>query len=446
MTYLMSFKWLKDYMPRSLYGRAALILILPVITVQLAVSVVFTQRHFEGVTEQMTRSIALDLQFLLDGVNEAPDLAAALLVTQQVAEPLELTTVLPATDVPSQSSKRWRDLTGGTVDRLLRENLDDLGPVVLPNSARAELWFDTAHGPMMVSFGRGQVSASNPHQLLVWMVVLGVFMTCISYVYLRNQLRPITRLAKAATEYGRGHVMTYYPSGANEVRAAGTAFLDMRSRIERQTQTRTMMLSGVSHDLRTPLTRLRLGLGMLDGEDVEPLIRDVDDMQGLLDAFLDFARGDVEGDAEPSDPIALAHQVLADAARMGQTVSAGVIDDASEGDCTIAMRPIAMRRAVENLIGNALRYGAEVRFSVFVTPKAVVFCVEDDGPGIPADQREDAMRPFTRLDPARNQDRGTGVGLGLAIVEDIARAHGGVLRLGESKDLGGLKAEIVLGR
>ena len=185
---------------------------------------------------------------------------------------------------------------------------------------------------------------------------------------------------------------------------------------------------------------------MLDGEDVEPLIRDVDDMQGLLDAFLDFARGDVEGDAEPSDPIALAHQVLADAARMGQAVSAGVIDDASEGDCTIAMRPMAMRRAVENLIGNALRYGAEVRFSVFVTPKAVVFCVEDDGPGIPADQREDAMRPFTRLDPARNQDRGTGVGLGLAIVEDIARAHGGVLRLGESEDLGGLKAEIVLGR
>ncbi|MCF2872680.1 ATP-binding protein [Octadecabacter sp. G9-8] len=446
MAYLMSFKWLKDYMPRSLYGRAALILILPVITVQLAVSIVFIQRHFEGVTEQMTRSIALELQFLIDEVNDAPDLTAALAVVAQVAEPLELATVLPAADVPNESSKRWLDLTGGTVDRMLRANLAQLGPVVLPNNRRAELWFETDHGPMMVSFSRGRVSASNPHQLLVWMVVLGVFMTCISYIYLRNQLRPITRLAKAATEYGRGRVVTYYPSGANEVRAAGTAFLDMRNRIERQTQTRTMMLSGVSHDLRTPLTRLRLGLGMLDGDDVEPLVRDVDDMQGLLDAFLDFARGDAEGEAEPSDPIALAEQILADAARMGQAVHAGTLDRGADEDVRIAMRPMAMRRAVENLIGNALRYGAEARFSVFVTPKAVVFCVEDDGPGIPADQREDAVRPFTRLDPARNQDRGTGVGLGLAIVEDIARAHGGVLRLGDSADLGGLKAEVVLGR
>lgn len=446
MAYLMSFKWLKDYMPRSLYGRAALILILPVITVQLAVSIVFIQRHFEGVTEQMTRSIALNLQFLLDGVNAAPDLATALAVVERVAPPLELVTVLPAMDVPNESSKRWLDLTGGTVDRLLRANLEDLGPVVLPNNHRAELWFETVHGPMMVTFGRARVSASNPHQLLVWMVVLGVFMTFISYIYLRNQLRPIKRLANAATEYGRGRVVPYHPSGANEVRAAGTAFLDMRNRIERQTQTRTMMLSGVSHDLRTPLTRLRLGLGMLDDEDVEPLVRDVDDMQGLLDAFLDFARGDAEGEAEPGDPIALAEQILADAARMGQAVHAGTLDRGADGPVQISMRPMAIRRAVENLIGNALRYGAEARFSVFVTPKAVVFCVEDDGPGIPPDQREDAVRPFTRLDPARNQDRGTGVGLGLAIVEDIARAHGGVLRLGESDDLGGLKAEIVLGR
>jgi len=317
--------------------------------------------------------------------------------------------------------------------------------VVLPNNRRVELWFDTDHGPMMVTFARLRVSASNPHQLLVWMVVLGVFMTLIAYIYLRNQLRPIKRLARAATEYGRGRVVTYHPSGANEVRAAGTAFLDMRSRIERQTQTRTMMLSGVSHDLRTPLTRLRLGLGLLDGDDVEPLVRDVDDMQGLLDAFLDFARGDAEGDAEPSDPIALADQILADAGRMGQAVHAGTMDR-HDPPTLISMRPMAMRRAVENLIGNALRYGAEARFSVYVSPKAVVFCVEDDGPGIPADQREDAVRPFTRLDPARNQDRGTGVGLGLAIVEDIARAHGGVLRLGQSDDLGGLKAEVVLGR
>lgn len=438
----MSFKWLKHYMPRSLYGRAALILILPVITLQLGISVIFIQRHFERVTQQMTASIVLDLQFLLDHVNDAPDLDAAQGFADSVAGPLALSMMLPADAVPTQSDRAWYDFSGRVVERTLQDRIADLGPVVLRGQSSVELWFDTVHGPMMVEFRRGRVSASNPHQLLVWMVVLGAFMTVIAYIYLRNQLRPIKRLAAASAEYGRGNVVTYHPSGANEVRAAGTAFLDMRNRIERQTQTRTMMLSGVSHDLRTPLTRLRLGLGLLDGDDVEPLVRDVDDMQHLLDAFLDFARGDAEGEAELTDPIALARLVLDDAARMGQAVHAGDL----EGNAEVPLRPLAIRRAVENLIGNALRYGAEARLSVIVTPKAVVFCVEDDGPGIPADQRDDAMRPFTRLDPARNQDLGSGVGLGLAIVEDIARAHGGVLRLGESEDLGGLKAEIVLGR
>ncbi len=442
MAYRMSFNWLKEYMPRSLYGRAALILILPIITLQLGISIVFIQRHFERVTEQMTASVVLDLDFLLDGINAAADLAETGAVENAIADPLELSMTLPARGVPAASQRRWYDFSGRVVERTLRASLDGLGPVILPDDRQVELWFETVHGPMLVEFQRRRVSASNPHQLLVWMVVLSVFMTVIAYIYLRNQLRPIKRLAAASAEYGRGRVVPYHPAGANEVRAAGHAFLDMRNRIERQTQTRTMMLSGVSHDLRTPLTRLRLGLGMLDDADVEPLIHDVDDMQHLLDAFLDFSRGDAEGEAEIVDPIALAHLILSDAARMGQSVTAGEMT--GEGD--VALRPMAIRRALENLIGNGLRYGAEARLSVTITPKAVVFSVEDDGPGIPAEQRENAVRPFTRLDPARNQDLGSGVGLGLAIVEDIARAHGGALRLGESEELGGLKAEIVLGR
>lgn len=430
-------------MPRSLYGRAALILILPVITLQLAISVVFIQDHFEDVTEQMTGSIVLDLQFLLDGVNDAPDLDAAGVVLNDVAVPLQLRAQLQAEGMPETGARRWYDFSGRVVERTLHEEIDALGPVVLPDDRLVQLWFETRHGPMSVEFQRHRVSASNPHQLLVWMVVLGVFMTVIAYIYLRNQLRPIKRLAAAATEYGRGRVVAYYPSGANEVRAAGTAFLDMRNRIERQTQTRTMMLSGVSHDLRTPLTRLRLGLGLLDGEDVEPLERDVQDMEHLVDAFLNFARVDAEDKPVPTDPVALAGKVLEDAHRMGQAVRAGQM---SPVGTEIAVRPMAIRRAIENLIGNGLRYGGEAILSVHVTPKAVLFCIEDDGPGIPADQREDAVKPFTRLDPARNQDRGSGVGLGLAIVEDIARSHGGTLRLGESEALGGLKAEIVLGR
>ncbi|MCF2903667.1 ATP-binding protein [Octadecabacter sp. CECT 8868] len=438
----MSFKWLKRYLPRSLYGRAALILILPVITLQLGISVGFIQRHFERVTTQMTESIVLDLRYLLETVNAAGTLEDAQTAGASIADPLELTMVLPATDWPDQGMRDWYDLTGRVVERTLQENLTGLGPVVLPDGRIVQLWLDTSHGDMMVEFERVRVSATNPHQLLVWMVALGAFMTLIAFIYLRNQLRPITRLAAAATDYGRGRIVPYNPSGANEVRAAGHAFLDMRNRIERQTQTRTMMLSGVSHDLRTPLTRLRLGLGLLDGDEVEPLVRDVDDMEHLLNGFLDFARGDAEDGTEPTDPIALAELILSDAKRMGQAVYAGEMS----GEATVDVRPMALRRAVENLIGNALRYGAEARLSVSLTPRALVICVEDDGPGIPPEQREDAVRPFTRLDPARNQDRGSGVGLGLAIVEDIARAHGGALRLGESDDLGGLKAEIVLAR
>lgn len=439
----MSFNWLKQYMPRSLYGRAALILILPIITLQLGISVIFIQRHFERVTQQMTGSIALELRFLIDQVNEAPDLPAAQTVEAELATPLALGMTLPALTPPMQDGRLWYDLSGGVVKRALFARLDGLEAVVLRGGSRVEVWVETRHGLMSVDFARGRVSASNPHQLLVWMVVLGAFMTLIAYIYLRNQLRPIKRLAAASTEYGRGRVVPYHPSGAIEVRAAGHAFLDMRNRIERQTQTRTMMLSGVSHDLRTPLTRLRLGLGLLDEDDVAPLVRDVDDMQHLVDGFLDFARGDAAGDVETIDPIELARQILEDARRMGQAVHAGEMSGQAED---VSMRPLAIRRALENLIGNALRYGDTARLSVAVTPKAVVFCVEDNGPGIPAEQREDAVRPFTRLDPARNQDRGSGVGLGLAIVEDIARGHGGVLRLGDSDDLGGLKAEIVLGR
>jgi len=438
----MSFAWLKRYMPRSLYGRAALILLLPVISVQLAVSVVFIQRHFEGVTEQMTNTMVLDLQYLLDAVNEADTLEVAQIAAMDIAGPLQFSMNLSSDQEPIEDTRFWYDLTAAVVIETLQQGLPDIGPISLEGNRMVHVWFPTRHGPLEVRFQRLRVSASNPHQLLVWMVFFGACMSLISYSFLRNQLRPIKRLAAASAEYGRGRIVPYHPSGANEVRSAGHAFLDMRNRIERQTQTRTMMLSGVSHDLRTPLTRLRLGLGLLDGEDIDPLVRDVDDMQHLLDAFLDFARGDAEGEPETVDPIALARTILGDAGRLNQAVVAGEM----VGDGEVALRPMAIRRAVENLIGNALRYGAEARLSVSLSARAVIFCVEDDGPGIPEDQREDAVRPFSRLDPARNQDRGSGVGLGLAIVEDIARVHGGTLRLGDSADLGGLRAEIVLAR
>jgi two-component system osmolarity sensor histidine kinase EnvZ len=217
----------------------------------------------------------------------------------------------------------------------------------------------------------------------------------------------------------------------------------MRARIERQIEQRTMMLSGISHDLRTPLTRLRLAVSMLDDEDREPLERDIDDMQRLIDAFLDFARGNADSaQPEPTDIPDFVQQVVADCARSGVPVK--LVEATGTGQAML--RQMAIRRAVENLINNAERYGSRCEVSVALTDKSLRIRIEDDGPGIATDQRDVALRPFVRLDPARNQDKGSGVGLGLAIAADIARAHGGVLRLGESESMGGLRADIVIGR
>lgn len=425
----MIFKWLKQYVPRGLYGRAALILILPVVTLQLVVSVVFIQRHFEGVTEQLSHEMA--------------QVANIALETPEIAERLrfELTEVSPE-EIPADHIRRWYDFTGIVVIRQLTQDIAGLRQVAMPNDDDLLLYIERDGTLLRMTTHRERVSASNPHQLLVNMVFFGILMTLIAFVYLRNQLRPITRLAHAAESFGRGRSVTYKPSGALEVRAAGRAFLNMRARIERHIEQRTMMLSGVSHDLRTPITRLRLGLSLLDREDREPLERDVEEMQRLIDAFLDFARGDSQdGDAEPTDPFDLVNAIVDDAKRGGQAVCLVK----SDGQGQIPLRPKALRRALENLIGNAVRYGTNCQVSVALTDRSLRITVEDDGPGIPTDARDRALRPFVRLDPARNQDRGSGVGLGLAISADIAKAHGGVLRLGESADLGGLKAEIIIG-
>ncbi|MBB5721445.1 two-component system osmolarity sensor histidine kinase EnvZ [Loktanella ponticola] len=439
----MFLRWIKNAMPRGIYGRAALILVLPVVTLQLLVSVVFIQRHFDGVTQSMTSAMAIELRYLQSEVNAADDLDAADVALDRVNTGLELTTTLPASPMFSEDVKPFWDLTGRKVITNLRENVPDVLQISLAERRVVQLWLGTNKGPLEVSFRRNRVSASNPHQLLVIMMVMGAVMTTISYFFLRNQLRPIKRMAAAASDYGRGRMTPFNPTGAIEVRAAGMAFLDMRNRIERQTQSRTLMLSGVSHDLRSPLTRMRLGLSMLDGEDVDPLIKDVDEMQHLLDGFLDFARSDAEDVLEPTDPVALLDALLEDAARSNLAVTC---DNTTPLGTIVAMRPRAIRRALDNLVGNALRYGQRAHISLSITDRSIRFTVEDDGPGIPAEQRDEATRPFVRLDPARNQDRGSGVGLGLSIVSDIARTHGGMLRLGESDDLGGLKADLVLAR
>ena len=427
----MIFKWLKHYMPRSLYGRAALILMLPVVVLQLVVTVVFMQRHFEGVTMQMSTTVAREVELVLSGVPETTldvlDIKLSNVSRDTLAEP---------------NTRLWYDFSGVIITRNLTKILPQIKVIDFYNDDFVRLVADVDGQAKEIVFDRGRISAAKPHQLFVNMMFYGFLFTLIALIYLRNQLRPIKRLATAAEAFGRGRNMPFSPTGATEVRSAGTAFVDMRNRIERQIETRTLMLSGVSHDLRTPLTRMRLALAMLDDDEREPLEQDVDEMQGMIDVFLEFSKG---GQATEPEAVAVhtwIEQVVADCARAEREVS--LVH--SEGEGTVMLRLGGMRRALDNLIGNAVRYGSRAEVSMVLTDKFLRLRVEDDGPGIPENRRAEAQRPFTRLDPSRNQDKGGSVGLGLAIATDIARAHGGVLRLGESERLGGLRADIVIAR
>lgn len=441
----------RTLVPRGLYARAALILFLPVVVVTMVVSVMFLQRHFDGVTRQMTSSMAHELALVVRLVREADTPDDARRAGLAVAAPLDLRLELPVEPLP-EDLRRFYDFSGRIVIEVLRETLPQILSIDLASDdKRVSVALQGEAGPFGISFDRRRVSASNPHQLLVLMVVTSLLMTGIATIFLRNQLRPIRRLALAAEEYGKGRMVPYRPSGAVEVRSAGTAFLDMRNRLERQNEQRKLMMSGISHDLRTPLTRLRLSLSMIspemppDAEEIAAMEADIAEMSRMVDGFLDYAREEAqEHQAEPLVAADFLETIVADGQRAGQEVQ--LVRFEGDADGKAMFRPDMLRRALENLIGNAVRYGSRAELDASLGPRSLRIGVEDDGPGIPEDSVEMAMRPFTRLDPARRRSSAQGAGLGLAIAADVARAHGGQLRLGRGPRLGGLRAEIVIPR
>ncbi|HEU0222836.1 MAG TPA: ATP-binding protein [Paracoccaceae bacterium] len=444
----MNFRWLKRYLPRSLFSRALLILVIPIIALQAVVTFIFIQRHFEGVTEQMANAVALEILYAVETVETAESHEEAVSRLDTLAVPLGLFLSLEeGRRTTDRSERRFYDVSGGALAETFRRRIPRPMAIDLVSDDKvAFVRVQTERGELTAEIPRRRMIASNPHLLLVWMLVTSGVLTAIAILFLRNQVKPIHELAFAAEEFGKGRSARFRPAGAEEVRRAGAAFLAMRARIERHVEQRTRMLSGVSHDLRTPLTRMKLAIAMTEpSPEREELARDVDDMEHMLEGFLAFARGEGPEDSEAADPIELAEEIGANVRRTGRTISVASTTD-TPGNGHVTMRRVAVKRAVQNLVDNALAHGDEVALSVRLLPKSVEFAVEDDGPGIPETEREAALRPFVRLDEARNQDRGGGVGLGLSIALDIARGHGGGLELGRSERLGGLRASLRLPR
>ena len=423
-------------MPKRLYYRAALILVFPVVFLQLIVSIVFIQRHFEGVTVQMTRTVAAELDLITEVIERDGAVAA-----QQIARSLGMSMSIVSQETNFLERRRVYDLTGLVVRRELL-SLPEILNVDLPDNRKVNARIKSGQEYFDLQFSRRRVSASNPHQLIVYLLVFGAFFTVIAFFYLRNQLRPITRLADAAEAFGLGENVPYDPSGALEVRAAGQAFLDMRERIQRHLKQRTMILSGVSHDLRTPLTRLKLGLSFLPEEQREPLEKDVEDMNLLLNEFLDFAKQDNETDLPTEDinPNVLVNELIENSRRTGiQIESIGDI-----GNNLFKLKPFPIKRALENLINNADRYGKKILIEKKIENNFLILSVHDDGPGIDEAQYDEVLQPFTRLDPSRNQNKGSGVGLGLPIAKEIVEGQGGRLKLSKSNILSGLNAALII--
>jgi two-component system osmolarity sensor histidine kinase EnvZ len=443
----MSFEWLKKYMPRGLYGRALLILLVPIIALQLVVSILFVQRHFEGVTRQMVDNVSLEISHIIELVESAPDINSAEASFSLIADPLNIGTNFtgPATFLVDDRVRL--DLAGKTVVERIRASVSGVIAVDLATDQKLlQLIVSTRHGNLKFVLPRERVSASNPHQLLVFMIFTSVVMTLIAFMFLRNQLRPIRRLSRAAEAFGRGQSTFYKPSGAREVRSAGQAFLDMRARIERQIEQRTMMLSGVSHDLRTPITRLKLEVELLPQDnDSAAMLRDLSEMEHMLDEFLAFAKGDHAENAALSQSWHIASKCVEDAMRAQPQAEISLSPAQHPADWSdVLIKPMGFSRALGNLISNAVSFSSVVEVSVSQSTEDLTFRVEDNGPGIPPGQRETALKAFTRLDVARNQDRVGGVGLGLAIAADVARVHGGKLELTESSRFGGLCATITV--
>jgi two-component system, OmpR family, osmolarity sensor histidine kinase EnvZ len=433
---------LRRFLPRGLFWRSLIIIVAPIVLLQAIIAYVFFERDLDTTTRRLARDVAADMALLVSLEDSNQGLERERLRALAARQLDYRIRFLPRQNI----SPNHRPLTS-TIDVALDDILEQrIGPDRDFRTARIgddfEIRVDVHDGVLAVLVPRDRVTVSKPDLFILWMVGSSLILIGIAVLFLRNQVRPIERLARAADSFGKGRaVPDFKPYGALEVRRAAQAFITMRERIERHVSQRTEMLAGVSHDLKTPLTRLKLALAMMpDGDsEIASMRGDVAEMEHMLDEYLAFARGEGGEESVPTDLGELVRDAAVAAAKARQRD--GVAVNAPE-HVTVSVKRAGLRRVLSNLLDNALKHGSKVTVSLQRDERMVEIAVEDNGPGIPEARREEAFRPFHRLDEGRNLQSG-GSGLGLAIARDITRAHGGELVLGYSS-MGGLKATVRL--
>jgi two-component system, OmpR family, osmolarity sensor histidine kinase EnvZ len=433
---------IKRLLPQTMFGRSVLLIIVPLVLLQIIATWVFYGRHWEIVSRRLAADVAGEIGMVVDAMKYAdtPEETTRLLENASgltgIRFAIDQTAVLPPEPPPGSSR----------LEEHLRNYLSELVdlPYVLDTGSDARdihIQVQLAQRVLAADVPRNRVYTSTTYVFVLWMIGSSLILLAVAALFLRNQVKSLRRLAAAAEGFGKGRPVAFTKiEGALEVRQAGAAFMQMRDRIQRQIRQRTEMLAGVSHDLRTPLTRMKLALEMLPAEPVAAELKsDVADMERLVNLYLDFARGEGTETPVETDIGMLIEDVAATARREGGELAVAPADA-----LVLPVRPNALRRCLGNLLANARRYGRHVWVSSILLADAIDILVDDDGPGIPPADRERVFQPFVRLDASRNPSTG-GVGLGLTIARDVARSHGGDVRL-ETSPHGGLRARIHLPR
>ena len=436
---------LKKIIPRTLFGRSLIILVTPVLLIQIIAAYVFFDRHWSKITERLAYAVAGEIAVISARVEMNPDPDYVRDVSSAAAQYLGLlVSYKPGATIEEKDiGYKSRSIVTRKLSTALEEQVRKPYQIIVDVDEKwLEIRIALDNGVLSVSSPQRRLFSSTGYIFLLWMIFSSIILLGIAILFMRNQIRPIRRLSIAAERIGKGRDIpsTFKPEGALEIRQASRAFIDMHDRIKRQLVQRTAMLAGVSHDLRTPLTRLKLQVSMMGNTpDTEAMKRDIDEMERMLNAYLDFVRGEGGEQASRIDLSETLGRITQTSKRSGVDVDLDI-----EGDVSLVVRPMAFERCLNNIVGNARKYAEKIFIhAVRSHPDHITITIDDNGPGIPDDQLGEVFKPFVRVEKSRNAATG-GVGLGLSIVQDIVHSHGGEITLSRSPTLGGLRVTIVI--